>query len=212
GAKPDDAPPSGGPSPTASTTSSAPPTQAAAVPQLSRPPAPVPAGLPAPIAASWKDPFSGGPPPKPKVTPPPPPPEGKVFDLPPIAATPHRLRRGSGWRPGGAATGGAGMTERPREAPIGRHAGWVYNNNGQIWAIFEDSTGAARAVRVGDEISGYRVKAIAQDYLVLTDADGRDQTLKLQGLDTYPGKMPGVTIDAAPGAAPADGGPVWGVQ
>ncbi|OPZ84863.1 MAG: hypothetical protein BWY76_01672 [bacterium ADurb.Bin429] len=56
------------------------------------------------------------------------------------------------------------------------------------------------------------MKAIAQDYIVLTDADGRDQTLKLQGLDTYPGKMPGVTIDAAPGGAPGgDTGPVWGV-
>jgi hypothetical protein len=119
---------------------------------------------------------------------------------------------GSSGTPGTPGTLGA--NERAKPAPLGRHAGWVYNTNGQIWAIFEDSDGAARAVRVGDEIGGYTIKAIAQDYVVLADGDGQEQKIKLQGLDTFQGKTRNVTIDANPGAAGAAPGgagvPAWG--
>jgi hypothetical protein len=215
--KAEEAPPGGTGMPGQAATGAV-PMQVAALPQLSQPPAPVPAGLPAPVAASWSDPFKGGPPPpKRPLKPPPPPAEVKVFELPPIAVVTDRVRRGGGgggWKPGPGNTGGTQPAggERVREAPVGRHAGWIYSSNGQIWAIFEDSDGAARAVRVGDEIGGYRVKAIAQDHIILADADGREQKLKLQGLDTFQGKSRGVTIDANPGGNPVDTAPAWGGQ
>lgn len=196
-----------------------------AAPQLLEPPTPAPAQLAVPVKAVEKDPLGGGAMPKRAraVKPPPPPAEVKVFELPPIAPEKNRLRRG-GWRMGGGATPGTpgggtpvAANERAKPAPIGRHAGWVYNTNGQIWAIFEDSDGAARAVRVGDEIGGYTIKAIAQDYIILADGEGKEQKIKLQGLDTFQGKPRGVTIDAAPGAAGANPGggpanpvPAWG--
>lgn len=177
---------------------------------------PTPAQLTLSIPAIAKDPLGGGPKPKPPPPPPPPPPaEVKVFEIPPVSPTPDRIRRGgSNFVSGGNVPGNNGSgTERTKQAPLGRHAGWVYNTNGQIWAIFEDSDGTARAVRVGDEVGGYTVKAIAQDYIILTDAEGKDQKIKLQGLDTFQGKTRNVTIDATPGnngGGNAPPPPAWG--
>jgi len=148
------------------------------------------------LIASLPDPFIGGPPPKPKPKPPPPPPpEVRVVAVPPIFATPNglRIRRTSGSTP-----------SRNIEPPVGRHAGWIYNSNGQVIAIFEDNDGIAKAVRVGDEVEGMTVKTIAPDFIVMVDQDGKEHKLKLQGLDTYPGKSKGKDVEATPAM------PAWG--
>jgi hypothetical protein len=166
---------------------------------------PTPPALAPPKPATWKDIFAGGPVKKvvkKKVEEKPA--QVAVYDVPAIAFTPDRTK----------GYGQSTNVEHRVDAPIGRHAGWMYNTNGQVVAIFEDSDGNARAIRVGDEIEGLRVKAIAQDSLILVDGGGHEKRLKLQGLDTYQGKTTrNVAIDATPGvpgapAAPAP--PAWG--
>lgn len=98
----------------------------------------------------------------------------------------------------------------PIEPQPGRHAGWIYNNNnGQVVAIFEDRTGVAHTVKVGDTVDGLLVTSITPDTLTLRDARrGTEYRLKLQGLDTYQAR-PSVNAVPATGA-PATGMPAWG--
>lgn len=124
-----------------------------------------------------------------------------VSAIPAFAATKDR-----GWRRPEPVGGSTSANERERDLPIGRHAGWIYNSNGQVIAILEESDGTVRSVRIGDEVGNYRVKAITSDTLVLVDIDtGREQQLKLQGLDTFPTKSKTVEVEATP-AMPAWGG------
>lgn len=73
---------------------------------------------------------------------------------------------------------------------IGRFAGWLYNSEGQVVAIFEDDNRNTRAVRVDDELTvqdegrmrQMRVKAISPEYIVLVDLlDGTEKEVPLQG-------------------------------
>ncbi len=123
------------------------------------------------------DPFVGGPK---KIVPPPPvpvywPPMEIAYKVSP--ALPQKL--GSGTGPINVAT---------IEAPLGRMAGWIYNNNAQIVAIFEDQDGITHSVRVGDSVGNLKVTAITPEYMVVVDDNGDKHTLKLQGLDTFGGK------------------------
>jgi hypothetical protein len=143
------------------------------------------------VAAAF-DPFKGGPYTKPKPLPPPPPPLTTVYALAPALPQPDRFK--------GADKGGGGIVIVQKAAPIGRHAGWIYNSNGQVWAVFVDNKGVAQAVTVGTPVAGgMHVKAISPQYLVLADdATGREERIKLEGLDTYQGKTRETTVDATP--------------
>jgi len=99
----------------------------------------------------------------------------------------------------------------PIATPPGRHAGWIYNNNnGQVVAIFEDRTGMAHAVQVGDVVDGMRVISITPNELVLQDMrqgmQGAEYRLKMQGLDTSPSRT---SITATPAGAGAPAMPNW---
>jgi len=95
----------------------------------------------------------------------------------------------------------------PVAPPPGRHAGWIYNNNnGQVVAIFEDRSGVAHTVQVGDVIDGMRVISISPDTLVLRDKKN-EYKLRLQGLDTYQSRP---TVNATPTTTPtAPALPPW---
>lgn len=78
-----------------------------------------------------------------------------------------------------------------RDAPpqLGRFAGWLYNNEGQVVAIFEDEQRNTRAVRVDDllmvqdggRMRQMRVKAISPEYIILVDqATGDEREVPLQ--------------------------------
>ncbi|MHB9132498.1 MAG: hypothetical protein ACYDBB_15615 [Armatimonadota bacterium] len=150
------------------------------------------------ITNALADPFSGFPLPPPPPLPPPRPPRMRIAMLPPSAAKPDRVVRVS--RPTGGATA-------PKKPSVGRHAGWIFNSHGQVVAIFEDREGNAKAIKVGDDVEGMRVKAILPDRIVLVDdTSGREETVKLQGLDTYQGKTREVDVTATP-AAPRWGAP-----
>jgi hypothetical protein len=183
----------------------APVTQVAAAlppkpPTFTPEPPPVPPVAPS-VVPPTGDPFANGPPPPPiprgwyldkdgilhGPPPPPPPPVMEVAMIPPVLATL------SGRRPHGI-----GYNPTPKPYPIGRNAGWIYNSNGHFVAIFEDRDGNARTVTVGSTIEDMRVKAITPEYLVLVDANGREQQLRLQGLDTYQGKTRNVDVEATP--------------
>jgi len=102
----------------------------------------------------------------------------------------------------------------PREPPIGRHAGWIFNNdNGQIVALFEDRDGIAHTVHVGDQVSGFKVLAITPEYLLMQDINkGRDIKLKLQGLDTYQGNKGTKGVQATPAGGPTPAVQLWPTQ
>jgi hypothetical protein len=84
------------------------------------------------------------------------------------------------------------VTERARAAILARYSGWVYNSNGQAFALIE-ADGLARSLRVGDQLEGYTVTSIADDSLTLRAASGDTLTLPLHELgrgmagDAYPG-------------------------
>jgi len=159
--------------------------------------APPPPGLPKPVSTG--DPFANGPKPPPLPPPdPPPPPIVRVAAIPPMSPASSR-RRGPVGIPSSII-----VAQAP---PVGRHAGWIYNSNGQIIAIFEDAAGNARSLHVGDSVEDKRVKAISPEYLVLVDDAGREQQLKLQGLETYPGKTRTTDVTATPAMAPWGGAP-----
>jgi hypothetical protein len=121
----------------------------------------------------WKDIFAGGPARQPRQEPLKPVrwPEVTVYSVPTVNMTKDHHRVGT---PGTA-------IERTVDAPPGRYAGWLYNSNGQVAAIFEDRDGNARAVRVGDEIEEYRVQVITRDALILVDGRGRERRVVMQG-------------------------------
>jgi hypothetical protein len=159
-------------------------------PTIPEPPAPPTPALPA-IIAGLPDPFKGGPPPPPPPKPPPPPPpEVKISRIPSFFATPHGLGRS---RPTGST-----ISAKNLESPVGRHAGWIYNSNGQVVAIFEDNDGTAKAVRVGDEFDGFVVKVITPEYLLLKDQDGKEIKVPLQGTDSYLGKSRAKDVEVTP--------------
>jgi hypothetical protein len=165
-------------------------------PKVAPPSVPGVLPAPAPIMTALPDPFDGAPRPlPPPPPPPPPPPQVKVMAIPRYVATADKRRR---------PVVGLPQQSRFKEPPVGRHAGWIYNVNGQVVAIFEDNTGTARAVHVGDDLGGWLVKAIAPDYLLLVDQNGHEQKLKLQGLDTYQGKSRELEVEAGAGM------PAWG--
>lgn len=168
---------------------------APAEPMLKPPPAPSIAAMVQLSTAGMKDPFAG--------FPPPPPPQKQVPypQVVPVSSVPPVMPVRSKGNPITLTT-----TIIPKEAPIGRLAGWIFNNNGQIVAIFEDADGITRTVRVGDQVGGYTVQSITPDMLVMVDDKGAVQKLKLQGLDTYQGKSRMVNIDAVPTTA----APAWG--
>lgn len=126
-----------------------------------------------------RDPFQGGP------KPPPPPivvhpdPEVSVYEI--SSATMTKMN----YKPKTPA-------ERARKAIEARYAGWVYNANGQVFALVE-ANGTARTLRVGDTLEGYTVTMIADDSLTLRAESGDALTLRLHDLGR------GMTVDAAPG-------------
>lgn len=125
------------------------------------------------------------------------PPRLVVASLPPMNPTPTRQFRREGT-----------YTVVPIEPPPGRHAGWIYNNsNGQIVAIFEDRSGVAHTVQVGDQVDGMQVIAITPETLTLRDKRGTEFRLKLQGLDTYQTRP---SVNAAPAYGTTPGMPAWG--
>jgi|GEM_PF-2427915 len=103
------------------------------------------------------------------------------------------------------------MTAIPLAPPVGRHAGWIYNNvNGQIFAIFENQRGMAYQVKVGSEVDGMKVISISPDILVLRDMrDPREPEyrLKMQGADSFQTGT-GRSVTATP-AAGAPAMPPW---
>lgn len=162
-------------------------------PMLPHPPPPT-IKAPQPIAAVF-DPFQGGPNPPPKPPPPPPviwPQMVMASTLPPML-------------PEKSLIGNYQPLAIQAEPPVGRMAGWIYNN-GQIIAIFEDVDGITRSLRVGDPVGNLTVKTITPEYMVMVDENGVKHTLKLQGLDSYAGKSRTVNVVATP--APA-GTPAW---
>ena len=154
--------------------------------------------LEAKLLTSARDPFTGGPPPPPPP-PPPQPPKPKpsvvsVSAIPSILPTPARHIGPRGHPP----------KVYPRDPPIGRAAGWIFNNDsGQIVALIDDRDGNAQMVHVGDSISDCKVLAITPEYLLLQDIKGNEVKLKLQGLDTYQGNKGTKNVQANPAAAPA---------
>jgi len=91
--------------------------------------------------------------------------------------------------------------KKPLPNPFGRHAGWIYNTNGQAVAIFEAADGYTRAVRVGDtdNLGGRRVKAITESYLILEDSfTGEEERYPLEPSPQAP--------DSSPTSLPAWGG------
>ncbi len=95
----------------------------------------------------------------------------------------------------------------PAEPQVGRMAGWIFNNNAQIVAIFDDVDGITHSVRVGDQVGDLTVKTITPEYMVVVDENGVKHTLKLQGLDSYGGKSRTVNVIATPSSSTAT--PAW---
>ncbi|MHB9107469.1 MAG: hypothetical protein ACYDCO_10480, partial [Armatimonadota bacterium] len=125
------------------------------------------------------------------------PPRLVVASLPPMNPTPTRQPHSTGT-----------YTVVPVEPPPGRHAGWIYNNsNGQIVAIFEDRSGVAHTVQVGDQVDGMQVMSITPETLTLRDKRGTEYRLKLQGLDTYQSRP---SVNATPATRTTPGMPAWG--
>ncbi len=173
--------------------------QAPTGPTLPAPAAPPTPGSPV-FVAGLPDPFQGGPPPKPKPKPPPPPPpEVKISAIPSFFATPNGIRHHT-------YSGGSTISARNAEPPLGRHAGWIYNSNGKVMAIFEDNDGNAKAVGVGDPVDDMTVKVITPTYIILADADGKEHKIPLQGLDSYLGKSRAKDVEVTPKM------PAWGGQ
>ncbi|MHB9026880.1 MAG: hypothetical protein ACYC7E_22325 [Armatimonadota bacterium] len=175
----------------------APGTPPAAAPGYKPPPTPAVKDTPTRVAA-LSDPFRFGPykpPPKPQ---PPPPPLVTMWSVAPTLPQPDRFK---------PASGGTDIVVVDKKPPMGRHAGWIYNSNGQVWAVFVDSNGVAKSVTVGTPVAGgMHVKAISPQYLILADdATGREERIKLEGLDTYQGKTRETTVEATP-ATPRWGG------
>ena len=166
-------------------------------PALQPPPPPKILQAPTLAMTGILDPFKGGP-----YTPPPLPPKWPY--VVPVSTVPSVLPYKT--RPPMPPADYYG--DAPIEMPAGRLAGWIFNNNGQIVAIFEDTDGVAHTVHVGDDVAGYHVKAIMPDIITLVDKDGVEHQLKLQGLDTYPGKSRTVNVNSVPTTA----APAWGAQ
>ena len=158
---------------------------------------PPPALPPAPIVAAVFDPFAGGPnpPPPPKKIPPPVwPSMVMTTTMPPMR--PQKIftvEPGTPFLASGA----------PVEPPIGRMAGWIFNTNGQIIAIFEDVDGVTHSLRAGDPVGNYRVTTITPEYMMLMDANHIKHKVKLQGLDSYAGGSRTVNVVATPTGTPA---------
>ncbi len=108
--------------------------------------------------------------------------EIKVFELSGVSMTRDRviIDRGPG-------------EERTTAPPAARYCGYICAENGQVWAVIEESTGRARSIRLGDEIHGGRVKAITPEHLLLEDAFGHRQALKFS-TQAYDSR--GVVVDA----------------
>lgn len=75
------------------------------------------------------------------------------------------------------------VERKPAPPQLGRFAGWMYNSDGQVVAIFEDENRNSRAVRVDDllmvldggRMRQMRVKAISPEYLILVDQATGDE-------------------------------------
>ena len=84
----------------------------------------------------------------------------------------------------------------------------INSGNGQVVAIFEDRTGVAHTVKVGDEVDGLRVLSITPTLLTLVDERNKQYTLKLQGLDASQSRTP--QVRAVPGNnMPPQTVPAW---
>jgi len=165
-----------------------------------QPPSRPTAITPKPLStAGLFDPFQGGPPPYRAPKPP------KIPDLALVMTVPSVTPQRDRYRTPGSVTATA---THPLPPPAGRLAGWIYNNNGQIVAIFEDADGISHSVHVGDQVGNLTVKSITQDTLVMVDQDQNEQQLKLQGLENYTGKSRTTTIDATPSPM----APTWGAH
>ena len=86
---------------------------------------------------------------------------------------------------------------------FGRMAGWIYNSNGQITAIFEDTDGIAHSVHVGDQIGNLTVKSISPEFMEIVDDNGSAHKLKMQSLDNYAGANRTVNVVPTPSPTPA---------
>jgi hypothetical protein len=93
----------------------------------------------------------------------------------------------------------------PLDPMPGRNAGWIYNaGNGQTLAIYEDRTGVAHTVKVGDEVTDgadkLRVTAISPAGMVLLNTrNNKEYRLPLQGLDNAQNRTP---VTASPFGMP----------
>lgn len=110
--------------------------------------------------------------------------------MPPVVPRPSRERE--------LMTTPPNVERKPAPAQLGRFAGWLYNSEGQVVAIFEDGNRNTRAVRVDDLLMvvtngrtrQMRVKAISPEYITLIDqATGDEQAISLQtDLNEYSGQ------------------------
>ncbi len=172
-----------------------------AAPKSALPPPPLPRiAVAKAITSAVFDPFAGGPmPPKPPTLKPWP-------ALVMISAVPPVLPQNLDY----LNNRNNPTVQHPVEPQVGRMAGWIYNNNGQIIAIFEDADGIARNVHVGDKVNDLTVTTITPESMELVDSNGVLHKLKMQGLDSYSGPNRTVNVTTTPAASST--APTWGGQ
>lgn len=81
--------------------------------------------------------------------------------------------------------------QRDAYASLGRNVGWIASDTqGRVTAYFQLNNGGIQAVNVGENVNGYRVKAIEKNYILLVDdRTGHEERVQLRSGQGYKGSV-----------------------